>query len=167
MQAGPGWAHGEAAPAPSWRCTVEVAFSKGPASRAQAGGRTRAVSQPPSPWHQRRWGQPCLGPWPPPPEVCRPQGQAAQTSAAIRSTCSATHTQTLQTMQGNKVLTGNSIILTHDRPIHKTDPGYLGPQTAAAGEIAGRPLSPGPREEVGAARGKSSFPWPLLRWPGI
>lgn len=30
-------------------------------------------------------------------------------------------------MQGNRVLTGNIIILTHDRPIHKTNAGYLGP----------------------------------------
>lgn len=131
--------------------------------------RPKPASQPTSPWHQRWRGQPCLSPWPPPPEVSRhPRGTAAQTSAAIRSTCSDTHTQTLQTMQGNKVLTGNSIILTHDRSIHKTNPRYLGPaQRMAAGEIAGRPFSPGPQEEVGAARGKSSFPWPLRRWPGI
>lgn len=46
-------------------------------------------------------------------------------------------------MQGNKVLTGNIIILTHDRPIHKTNSWYLGPpQRAVAWEIG--PLSPGP-----------------------
>lgn len=55
-------------------------------------------------------------------------------------------------MQGNKVLTGNVIILTHVRPIHKT----TGVPEPAQG--AGLGLSP----ELGGSRcccGKDSFPW--------
>lgn len=55
-------------------------------------------------------------------------------------------------MQGNKVLTGNVIILTHVRPIHKTT-GVPGPAQGA-----GLGLSP----EPGGSRcccGKDSFPW--------
>lgn len=62
----------------------------------------------------------------PPGPLLPPPGVSCNQGTAIRSTCSDTHTQTLQTMQGNKVLTGNIIILTHDRPIHKTNSGYLG-----------------------------------------
>ena len=62
-------------------------------------------------------------------------------------------------MQGNKVLTGNTVILTHDRPIHKTNPGYLGPaQRAMARETAAGPTLSWAQEEVGAARGKGNFP---------
>lgn len=61
-------------------------------------------------------------------------------------------------MQGNKVLTGNIIILTHDRPIHKTNSWYLGlARRAAAWEIAG-PLSPGPRRKWVPRGAEGNFP---------
>lgn len=77
--------------------------------------------------------------WPPRPLLSalwsvRPPGPAH--AETIWSTCSIT--QTSQTMQGNNVLTGNVIILTHDRPIHKTT-GVPGPAQGA-----GLGLSPEP-----------------------
>lgn len=68
-----------------------------------------------------------------------------------------THTQTLQTMQGNKVLTGNIIILTHDRPIHKTNSWYLGqPGKQWPGDSSQAACSWAP-EEVGAAGGRRAM----------
>lgn len=60
-------------------------------------------------------------------------------------------------MQGNKVLTGNIIILTHDRPIHKTT-GVPGPAQGA-----GLSLSPQP----GGSRYCWGWGWgqlPLMAW---
>lgn len=53
-------------------------------------------------------------------------------------------------MQGNKVLTGNIIILTHDRPIHKTNSGYLGRLRALQPERQQPGHSLRALEEVGA-----------------
>lgn len=57
-------------------------------------------------------------------------------------------------MQGNKVLTGNIIILTHDIPIHKTNSGYLGRLGEQwPGDSSQAACSWAP-EEVGAAGGE-------------
>lgn len=64
-------------------------------------------------------------------------------------------------MQGNKVLTGNIIILTHDRPIHKTNSGYLGRLRALQPERQQPGHSLRALEEVGA-RGEGQHPLAVL-----